>query len=207
MRTLYEKTAALAEHQLIDLAYREDEGSDPVKHRLDLFLPEGEGWPVLVFVHGGGWTAGDKSLRAGGADVYSNIGRFYAAQGFGTAVINYRLQPAVTWREQVDDVARAVAWVHANIAEHGGDPDAIFLIGHSAGAQLSTFVALDRRPLEKLGVSPDVLCGVVPVAAPATTWPTRRPTSSAPITSGTRSCFGPATPATTGCARRRRSAT
>ncbi len=135
VRMLYEKTAALAEHQLIDLAYREDEGSDPVKHRLDLFLPEGEGWPVLVFVHGGGWTAGDKSLRAGGADVYSNIGRFYAAQGFGTAVINYRLQPAVTWREQVDDVARAGAWVHANIAEPGGDPAAIFLIGPSAGAQ------------------------------------------------------------------------
>lgn len=164
VRLLYEEAAAPAEQPLMDVAYREVDGSDSMKHRLDLFLPEGEGWPVLVFVHGGGWTAGDKSLRAGGADVYSNIGRYYAAQGFGTAVINYRLQPAVSWREQVDDVARAVAWVHANVAAHGGDPGSLFLMGHSAGAQLSAFVALDRRPLSKFGLSTDVLCGVVAVS-------------------------------------------
>ena len=165
VRLLYDRVDAPAARQLMDLAYREDEGSDPVKHRLDFFLPEdGEGWPVLIFVHGGGWTAGDKSLVAGGADVYSNIGRFYASQGIGTAVINYRLQPQVTWREQVEDVARAVAWVHANVEVHGGDPGSLFLMGHSAGAQLATFVALDRRPLEKLELSPDVLCAIVPVS-------------------------------------------
>ncbi len=164
VRLLYEGTETPAERQLIDLPYRQDAGSDPVKHRLDFFLPEGEGWPMLVFVHGGGWTAGDKSLKAGGADVYSNIGRFYAAQGFGTAVINYRLQPEVSWREQVDDVARAVAWVRANAAAHGGDPESLFLMGHSAGAQLSAFVALDRRPLGRHGLSPEALCGVVAVS-------------------------------------------
>ncbi len=164
VRLLYDKTEAPAERQLMDVAYREDAGSDPVKHRLDLFLPEGDGWPVLIFVHGGGWTAGDKSLTAGGADVYSNIGRFYAAQGFGTAVINYRLQPAVSWREQVDDVAHAVAWLRANVAAHGGDPGSLFLMGHSAGAQLSAFVALDPRPLESLALSPEALCGVVAVS-------------------------------------------
>lgn len=164
IRLLYQETAAPAQRQLMDLAYREGDGSDPMKHRLDLFLPEGEGWPVLLFVHGGGWTAGDKSLNAGGADVYSNIGRFYAAQGIGAAVINYRLQPAVSWRDQVDDVAHAVAWVRANVAEHGGDPGSLFLMGHSAGAQLSAFVALDPRPLEKLALSPDVICGVVAVS-------------------------------------------
>ncbi len=163
VRLLYE-TAAPAERELLDVAYREDADSDPVKHRLDLFLPAGDGWPVLVFVHGGGWTAGDKGLMAGGAAVYSNIGRFYASEGIGTAVINYRLQPKVSWREQVDDVARAVAWVHANVAEYGGDPGPLFLLGHSAGAQLGVYAALDPRPLEQLGLSPEVICAVVPVS-------------------------------------------
>ena len=119
---------------------------------------------MLVFVHGGGWTAGDKSLIAGGADVYSNIGRFYASRGIGTAVINYRLQPAVTWREQVDDVARAVAWVRANAERYGGDPGSLFLMGHSAGAQLAAYVALASRPLESHGLTPEAICGVVPIS-------------------------------------------
>ncbi len=163
VRLLYDR-AAPAARQLMDVAYRDGGDADPVKHRLDLFLPAGEGWPVLMFVHGGGWTRGDKSLKAGGADVYSNIGRSWAQQGFGVAVINYRLQPAVTWREQVDDVARAVAWLRAHVADYGGDPESLFVMGHSAGAQLATYVALNPRPLEQLGLSPAAICGVVPVS-------------------------------------------
>jgi acetyl esterase/lipase len=142
-------TAELPEAQVVrDVAYRDDPGADPVKHRLDLFLPSasegsnGRGWPLLVFVHGGGWTSGDKGLRVGGADVYGNIGRFFAARGIGTAVISYRLQPGVAWRDQVDDVERAVAWLRENIPTWGGDGQAIFLSGHSAGAQLATWAAL-----------------------------------------------------------------
>ncbi len=177
VRVLYQPAQVPADRVLRDVAYRKGPEADPVKHRLDFFLPQGEGWPVLVFVHGGGWTAGDKSLIVSGADVYANIGRFYASQGIGSAVINYRLQPedgvslgdadssgGVTWHEQVDDVARAVAWVRANATAHGGDPRSLFLMGHSAGAQLAAYVALDRRPLEKLGLSPDMICGVVPVS-------------------------------------------
>ncbi len=163
VRLLYENVPP-TERVWLDLPYREDADSDPVKHRLDLFLPEGDDWPVLIFVHGGGWTAGDKSLRAGGADVYSNIGRFYASQGIGTAVINYRLQPAVTWREQVDDVARAIGWVHDRAESDGGNPDALFVMGHSAGAQLAAYVALDDRRLTAAGLSQDSICGVIPVS-------------------------------------------
>jgi acetyl esterase/lipase len=112
------------------------------EQRLDLFLPTGTNWPVFIFVHGGNWDAGDKDLRVGGADVYGNIGRFYATRGVGVAVINYRLQPTVNWREQVADVAAATAWVHTHIAEYGGNPNRIFLGGHSAGAQLACHVAL-----------------------------------------------------------------
>ena len=110
---------------------------------------------MFVFVHGGNWDAGDKGLRVGGVDVYGNIGRFYAARGIGVAVINYRLQPAVNWREQVKDVAAATDWVYAHIAEYGGNANRIFLGGHSAGAQLACRVAL---------LSPWVLSGVISVS-------------------------------------------
>ena len=134
------------------------------KQRLDLFLPKGTNWPVFIFVHGGNWDAGDKGLRVGGADVYGNIGRFYAARGIGVAVINYRLQPTVNWREQVKDVAAATAWIHAHIAEYGGSPHRIFLGGHSAGAQLACHVALDPKPLAEYGLFPAVICGMISVS-------------------------------------------
>jgi acetyl esterase/lipase len=123
--------------------------------RLDLFLPTGTNWPVFIFVHGGNWDAGNKGLRVGGADVYGNIGRFYAARGIGVAVINYRLQPTVNWRQQVEDVAAATSWVHAHIAEYGGNASRIFLGGHSAGAQLACRVAL---------LSPSIISGVISVS-------------------------------------------
>lgn len=128
---------------------------------LDLYLTTLPNPPVLVFVHGGGWNEGDKDLRVGGLDVYGNIGRFYASEGIDTAVINYRLQPKVTWREQVDDVAEAVAWVRAHIAERGGDPDRIFVMGHSAGAQLAAHVALNQGVQEKAGIPHDAIDGLI----------------------------------------------
>src|SRR5689334_3161389 len=81
------------------------------KERLDLFLPAGTGWPVVIFVHGGNWTEGDRGLRVGGQDIYGNIGRFLAANGVGAAVISYRLLPSVDWTTQADDVARAAGWI------------------------------------------------------------------------------------------------
>ena len=107
---------------------------------------------MMVFVHGGGWVEGDKALRFGGQDVYGNIGRFYAARGIGVAVISYRLQPQVTWREQVDDVASAVAWVKSSIASYGGDPSRIFIAGHSAGGHLASFVALNPEVAARHGL-------------------------------------------------------
>ncbi len=97
---------------------------------------------MLIFIHGGGWVEGDKAYRFAGEDLYGNIGRFYAARGIGVAVINYRLQPGVSWREQVSDAADAAIWVNRNIATHGGDPSRIFLGGHSAGAHLASYIGL-----------------------------------------------------------------
>jgi len=112
-----------------DLAYGPHE-----RHRLDIYAPVdiiGPA-PVLVFVHGGGFLKGDK----GGADAWpnANVGRMAAQAGFVGVVINYRLAPDHMWPAGAQDVAAVVAWLKANAAQHGGDPDRIVLAGTSAGA-------------------------------------------------------------------------
>ncbi|HMB94153.1 MAG TPA: alpha/beta hydrolase, partial [Rhodothermales bacterium] len=166
---LYEEAKLPVEQVIQDMPYRTDAEADDEKHRLDLFLPGesvGKGWPVAVFVHGGGWTNGDKDLTVAGADVYANIGRFFAAHGIGVAVINYRLLPTVDWREQVGDVAQAVAWVQEHIGAYGADSESLFLMGYSAGAQLAARVALDPGALGVYQTSAD-LCGVIAVSGAA----------------------------------------
>jgi acetyl esterase/lipase len=159
---LYKKADLPATQVRTDITYVS--GSTSPKQQLDLFLPSGQNWPVFIFIHGGGWTSGDKGLRVGGADVYANIGRFFADNGIGVAVINYRLEPEVGWKDEVDDVAQATAWVHFHIAEYGGDPQRVFVGGHSAGAQLAARIGLDPLPLAKYGLSPSNLCGVISIS-------------------------------------------
>lgn len=137
---------------------------DPKRHSLNLFLPRGKDWPVLIFVHGGGWTKGEKDLTVAGADIYGNLGRFYAERGIGVAVINYRLIPNVAWPEQIRDVAMATSWIMRHIGDYGGNPQRVFLAGHSAGAQLATRVALDPQALRPYRLTSKDLCGVVAVS-------------------------------------------
>ena len=153
----------------LDLAYRSDRAAHPEKHRLDLFLPSaGErDWPTLVFVHGGGWTHGDRTQVAGGAEVMRNIGRHFATRGVATAVLSYRLQPAVTWREQLDDVAAALRFVREQVAIEGGNPDALYLSGHSAGSWLAARVGYDDSLLQAAGVPPSSICGLALVSGAA----------------------------------------
>lgn len=148
----------------LDLPYVSGDDADDDKHRIDLFLPEGEGWPTFIFVHGGGWTAGDRTQGLFGVQPIRNLGRFYAARGIGVAAMSYRLQPGVTWREQVDDVARSVAWVQREIERHGGDPDVFYLGGHSAGAWLAAWVGVSDEPLATHGGSRKNLCALVLVS-------------------------------------------
>jgi arylformamidase len=144
-----------------DVAYYEGPDADPVKHKLDLFLPKDhEGFPVLFFVHGGAWAHGDKSFLG----VYSSLGMLFARHGVGAVVINYRLSPGVQHPEHVKDVARAFAWTHRHIAEHGGRPDAMFVCGHSAGGHLVALLGTDERFLKAEGLTLQAIKGAVPIS-------------------------------------------
>lgn len=110
-----------------DIAY----GSDPLQ-KLDVYVAEegGRNLPVVLFVHGGGFTRGDKH----GEFSPDNMTLWAARQGMVGVNINYRLAPAAPWPAGAKDLGAAIAWTRANVARYGGDPDRIVLWGHSAGA-------------------------------------------------------------------------
>ena len=90
----------------------------------------GRGRPVAVFVHGGAFVRGDKCTDD---EMYDNVLYWFARQGFLGINLEYRLAPEAPFPGGVDDVAAAAAWLHGNVGRFGGDPDRLFLIGHSAG--------------------------------------------------------------------------
>ncbi len=141
-----------------DVAYYQGEGADEKKHKLDLYLPDtGQPFPVLMWIHGGGWSMGDRAM-------YAALGRRFAERGIGCAAISYRLSPGVKHPEHIKDCARAFAWLHSNVARHGGDPDRLFVSGQSAGGHLSALLALDRRYLADEKVPEDALKGTIPMS-------------------------------------------
>lgn len=103
------------------------------RHRLDVFAPAAAaGLPVVLFVHGGGFVGGDKGNEAD--PFYNNIGAWAVRAGFIGVTMTYRLAPAHAWPSGAQDVDRALAWLRAHVAQYGGDPRRIVLMGHSAGA-------------------------------------------------------------------------
>lgn len=129
---------AQAVHVERDLAYGPHE-----RHRLDIFTggEGGEDRPVLVYVHGGGFVAGDKRLP--GTPFYDNIGAWAAQHGFVGVTMTYRLAPDHPWPAGGEDVAAAIAWLRANIAGHGGSRKNIFVAGQSAGAaHVASYLAM-----------------------------------------------------------------
>lgn len=133
--------------------------ADPHDERqvLDIYSPDGaKDLPVVFWIHGGGWQAGDKS------DVQIKP-RVFCERGLVFASTNYRLLPTVEMGVLIRDVAKSLGWVHKNIAAYGGDPKRIFVMGHSAGAQLAALLCIDDRYLKAEGVPFEVLKGCVPV--------------------------------------------
>jgi acetyl esterase/lipase len=141
-----------------NITYYSGEGADKYRNRLDLYLPKGQrDVPVMVFVHGGGFTVGIK-------DQYGFVGEVLASRGIATAVISYRLTPKTSYPGHVQDVARAFAWVRAHAAEYGGKADKIFVSGHSAGATLVAMLGSDPAYLKEVGESLDHIAGVIPIS-------------------------------------------
>ncbi len=128
------------------------------KDRLDIYIPaQASRAPVIVSIHGGALRAGDKSE-------HTFVGQRFTAAGNVTVVVNHRLSPGVMHPAHIEDIAMAVAWVKRNIAQHGGDPEKLFVVGHSAGAYLAALLALDPRYLAAHGLTPRDIRGVVPVS-------------------------------------------
>jgi len=126
--------------------------ADGPRHKLDVYAPEARGAaaPVVFFIYGGGWSRGERGE-------YEFVGRALASRGFVAVIADYRLVPEVRFPEFLEDSASALRWVQDNIAAYGGDPNRLFLAGHSAGAYNATMLALDPSYLREYGVTMPIL--------------------------------------------------
>ncbi len=138
-----------------DVRYSEAEGGKTELLTLDVYhTKDAKNVPVMVYVHGGGWTRGDKAA----------VGEkmpFFCKNGYVFVSVNYRMLPETKVPDQAQDVAAAVAWVHDHIKEYGGNPDRIFLMGHSAGAHLVSVVATNETLLGNCGKDLSVIKGLI----------------------------------------------
>ncbi|HET6249551.1 MAG TPA: alpha/beta hydrolase [Tepidisphaeraceae bacterium] len=132
------------------------DSTDP-HQMLDVYAPaNAKSLPVVFWIHGGGWQAGDK------ADVKLKP-QMFMDKGFVFVSVNYRLLPGVDMETLTRDVAKSFHWVHDHIADYGGDPKRVLVGGHSAGAELAALICTDEKYLKAEGISFDVLIGCVPV--------------------------------------------
>jgi acetyl esterase/lipase len=135
-----------------NVAYGED-----AKQVLDVYQPQGRSEaPVVIYIHGGAYVRGDKDFYG---EIYGNIATWFARQGALGINATYRLAPAAKWPSGADDVRAMVKWAKENAAKFGGDPNRIYLVGHSAGATHVASYIFDRslQPATGPGVSGAVL--------------------------------------------------
>ena len=150
--------ALLSEAQAQDVK-RNIPYADPAQDRqvLDVYSPRhAKNRPVVFWIHGGGWQTGDKTS-------VQIKPQAFVDKGFVFVSTDYRLLPHVDMGTIVRDIAKSIRWVHDHIAEHGGDPERLFIMGHSAGAQLAALICTDDRYLKAEGLSLSIIKGCVPV--------------------------------------------
>src|SRR5688572_10865001 len=137
-----------------DLPYSEPKHE---RQTLDVYSPpEGKDRPIVFWIHGGGWQRGDKT------EVQVKPQAF-VDKGFVFVSTNYRFVPNVTIKEMAGDIAKAIGWVHSHANDYGGDPNTIFVMGHSAGAQLAALVGTDNSYLKFEGITLATIKGCMPV--------------------------------------------
>lgn len=141
-----------------DIQYYEAKSKDAYQNErcvLDIYYPENKNdFATIVWFHGGGITGGNKELP----EALKNKG--YAIIG-----VNYRLSPKVKAPKYIEDSAAAVAWVFNNISKYGGDPNKIFVSGHSAGGYLAAMIGLDKKWLKTYNIDANKIAGLIPFSA------------------------------------------
>ena len=142
-----------------EINYRTDDEYATKMCRVDIAAPEGaKNAPVIVWFHGGGLTGGKKQIP-----------QAILKDGCVVVGVGYRFSPNVKVTQIVDDAACAVAWVFNNIEKWGGNPESIYIAGHSAGGYLVTMVGLEKSRLERYGIDANTLKGIIPFSGQAIT--------------------------------------
>lgn len=136
------------------------------RHTLDVYVPQNpdESMPVVVFIYGGAWKFGSKND-------YPFVGHAFAAKGFVTVIPDYRLVPEVQYPGFLQDNADALKWVQDNVARFGGDPERVFLVGHSAGAYNSVVLGMDGSFLRDAGAADLPIRAVAGISGPYAVYP------------------------------------
>lgn len=141
-----------------DLSYGE-----LARQKLDVYRPRGKKRvgpaPVVVFFYGGDWQTGRKGD-------YRFVAEALASRGFVAILPDYRLFPRVTFPGFVEDGALAVRWTHRNVSRFGGDPDRVFLMGHSAGAHIAALLTLDAHYLADVGLDRSAVRATAALSGP-----------------------------------------
>ena len=132
------------------------------RQKLDVYVPDAtvkRPFPVMVFFYGGGWESGERKE-------YRFVGAELATHGVMTIVADYRLYPEVVFPAFIEDAALAVKWAQDHAGESGGDPKRLFLMGHSAGAQIAAMLALNKEYLRAAGADPRAISGLIGLSGP-----------------------------------------
>ena len=127
-----------------NVSYLESENSNKKQPTLNIFTPRSSkktNNQVLLFVHGGNWNSGDKKI-------YGFLGRNFAKKGITTVIVGYTLSPEANYNDMAIEVAKAVEWTKDNISKYKGNPNEIFLTGHSAGGHLIALVGTNPKYLK-----------------------------------------------------------
>ncbi len=141
------------------------------RNKLDVYRPHPATpalKPVVVFFYGGAWEAGEKGEYLFAAEAL-------VSRGYVVVIPDYRLYPEVVFPAYMEDAALALKWTFAHIATHGGDPDKVFVMGHSAGAQLAALLNFDAGYLQRIGSSHRRIRGLVSLAGPLDFLPLTEP--------------------------------
>lgn len=136
-----------------------DETANKPAQTLNIFSPKKSAQlkEVLIFVYGGSWNSGRK-------EIYNFFGTRWARKDVVTVVVDYPKTPKAGYDEMAIDVAKAVKWVKENIKNYGGNPDKIFISGHSAGGHLAALVAIKKEYFSRVGIA-NPLKGIILIDA------------------------------------------